>query len=182
MLAFVPYCGRVRVITFNIGETRFTYRVAAVCIAGGNVLLHRAASDDFWSLPGGRCEAGEAAAETVRREMHEEMDAAVTVGSLLYVVENFFTLHGQRCHELGLYFACDVPRTHPFSDRSREHVGVEDARSDALRLIFRWFPVAALMEVPFYPFCLRAALMQPTAETRHLVQRDSAENRSTARQ
>lgn len=160
-------------LTFTVAETRFTYRAAAVCIAGGDVLLHHAASDDFWSLPGGRCEMGEPATETVRREMEEETGAVVTVGPLRYVVENFFMHGGTQHHELGLYFACALPSVHPYHDRTREHAGVEGA----VRLIFRWFPLATLADVPLYPVCLRDALPETTGGTRHILQRDTAANR-----
>ena len=164
-------------IAFDVGGIWFQYRVGGVCIAGGDVLLHRAANEDFWSLPGGRCEAGEAAAETVRREMLEEIGANITVGPLLYVVDNHFTHGGVRCHELGLCFACGLPPSHPFCDRSREHLGIEKARGEALQLIFRWFPLTSLADVPLYPPCLRDAFAEPTVGTRYLVQPDTAANR-----
>lgn len=160
-------------IGFDAGGVRFQYRVGGICVADGDVLLHRAVAEDLWSLPGGRCEAGEAAAETVHREMREETGADVTVGPLLYVIDNHFTHGGVRCHELGLYFACALPPDHPFGDRATDHAGIEDAA----HLVFRWFPLASLADVPLYPPCLRDALPRPAAGTRYLVQPDTAANR-----
>lgn len=161
-------------IHFDVGDTLFTYRVAGVCIEDRRVLLHRGEADDFWALPGGRCEIGEDAASTLAREMREEIGATVTVGPLRYVVENFFTHWGRRFHELGLYFACALPTDHPFRDLMREHEGIEDMHPHgaAVRLIFRWFPVASLGGVPLYPAYLREALAMPPA-VRHIVQRDA---------
>ena len=43
-------------ITYLEGGRRFNLRVAGVAIHKEQVLLHRAESDDFWALPGGRAE------------------------------------------------------------------------------------------------------------------------------
>ena len=38
-------------ITFDLPQGRFLFRVVGVAIHDGHALLHRAVSDDFWSLP-----------------------------------------------------------------------------------------------------------------------------------
>ena len=46
---------------------------SAACFRGGKLLLARRANPpQLWTLPGGRVEPGEAAAETARRELMEE--------------------------------------------------------------------------------------------------------------
>jgi ADP-ribose pyrophosphatase YjhB (NUDIX family) len=60
-------------IRFNEGNRRFNYRVVGVAIHNESVLLHRAGDEPFWTLPGGRAEHGESAAETITREMLEEL-------------------------------------------------------------------------------------------------------------
>lgn len=161
-------------ITFERGRTRFTYRVTGICIHDGHVLLHRAETDDFWALPGGRCEMGESSDVTLRREMQEELGVTVTVGRLLWVVENFFILYGTAHHELGLYYAVDFPVGHRYLAKDREHAGIEDTHPDGQRLalIFRWFPVADLTAAPFHPSFLRTALREVPGTTQHVVYRD----------
>ena len=51
----------------------FNYRVAGIALSEGRLLLHTSDRDDFWSLPGGRCEFGETSAEALVREMREEL-------------------------------------------------------------------------------------------------------------
>ena len=76
-------------ISFDFGSHEFQVRAAAIFIWRGSVLLHRLENDSFWALPGGRVEPGENAAETVVREMQEELEEDVVCGPLTYVVETF---------------------------------------------------------------------------------------------
>ena len=43
-------------VTFSAGAMRFTYRVGAVVVREGHVLLMRNLSEDYWFTPGGRVE------------------------------------------------------------------------------------------------------------------------------
>src|SRR5689334_21162768 len=91
-------------ISVDIAGHRFQLRAAAVIVHEGFVLLHRLDGDEYWALPGGRVEPGEAANATLVREMIEELDEPVECAELLYVVENFFAHAGKPNHEIGLYF------------------------------------------------------------------------------
>ncbi len=161
-------------ITFDRDGVRFQYRVAGVCIHDGYVLLHRAERDDYWALPGGRCELGESSDETLRREMEEELHVTVTVGQLLWVVENFFTLAGMACHELALLYAIDLPEGHAFLDKTHPHYGIEDRSTEGkpYTLIYEWVPVTSLPDVILYPAFLRTALRDLPAVTQHFIQRE----------
>jgi ADP-ribose pyrophosphatase YjhB (NUDIX family) len=159
------------VITLDIGATRFTYRTVGVCVEGDYVLLHRAEIDDFWSLPGGRVEAGETSEEALRREMCEELGVEVRIGRLLWVVENFFPLNDRLHHELGLYYAIVLPEDSSLRDKSAMHNGQEDG----LRLLFRWFARADLRDLSLYPVFLRTHLQRLPETTERVVNRDSRE-------
>jgi 8-oxo-dGTP pyrophosphatase MutT (NUDIX family) len=97
------------VIRFDDGGRRFNYRIVGVAIHDGLVLLHRAGDEPFWTLPGGRAEMGEAAEQTIRREIREELSTDVEVLRLLWLVENFFDYDGVSYHELALYFLIRFP-------------------------------------------------------------------------
>lgn len=161
-------------ITFTRNNVRFTYRVVGVAIDNGYVLLHRAESDDFWALPGGRAELLEPGAQSLRREMREELNAEVEVVRLLWVAENFFHYH-QDCHELGLYFLIDLEPDFPHYDKTRPFYGIENGPGGDmnLRLIFRWFPLDELEQVPLYPTFLRQGLSDIPQQPRHVVHYDT---------
>lgn len=139
----------------------FHFRAAGIALHDDHVLLHRAERDDFWSLPGGRVEAMETAQAALQREMREEINVAVAVGQLLVVIENFFGHN----HELGFYFAMTLPRV----DLTQPFTGLED---NDLRLIFQWFPLAALESLVIKPTGLQPALQQLGNGIIHVVNDD----------
>ena len=155
-------------ISIDFPSHRFQLRAAAVVVDDGHVLLHRMEGDAVWALPGGRVDPGEAAQETVVREMAEELGEPVECGALLYVFENFFP-HGARpYHEIGLYFTVRLAAASSLLDKARSHAGVEGDK----RLEFKWFAIHALAAIELRPSSLREALLLPGESLRHFVQRD----------
>jgi ADP-ribose pyrophosphatase YjhB (NUDIX family) len=77
-------------IRFEQGNNCFNYRIVGVAVHEHAGLLHQAEGDSFWTCPGGRAELGEAAEQTLQREMREELGVEVEVVRLLWFVENFF--------------------------------------------------------------------------------------------
>ena len=151
------------------GDTVFLCRVAGVAVHKGRALLHRSEHDDFWALPGGRIEVGETSAQALRREMLEEVGAEVTVGRLLWVVENFFkhypldqppnTSVATDHHEIGLYLEIELPAhmTYVASFGGRELVGTPHE----FALEFRWFDQARLGDFDVRPNRLGELLTRP---------------------
>jgi ADP-ribose pyrophosphatase YjhB (NUDIX family) len=139
----------------------FHYRAAGVAVTASHVLLHRAVMDSFWSLPGGHVEWGETAASALQREIAEETGLEVATGSLLWVVENFFTYNGARHHEIGLYFCLHLPEK--ALDPAWTMLGEELEEpmvGHPFHLEFRWFPrqEPLLAALPLLPAFLPAAL------------------------
>ena len=157
-------------ITFETSQGRFNYRVAGVAIVDGRVLLHQAAGDDFWTLPGGRPEAMETASDALRREMLEEAALAVSVSRLLWIAENFFEYGGRRFHELLLCFEMAVPDP---VDLRTDFRGAESFRGTAgtTELTFRWYPLDRLHTVRVEPAFLREALCDLPQSVTHIIQR-----------
>lgn len=154
-------------ISFDGEGARFNYRVAAVIIEDGRVLLSRAEWEDFWYLPGGRVEMGETAHDSLGRELREELGVHVDIGRLVWVLENFFEFDGTAFHEIGLYFEVSLPEA--TDDLCAEF---ERADHDGRRLLFRWVPVGELESVRILPEFLVSGLRDIPNETAHVVHRD----------
>jgi 8-oxo-dGTP pyrophosphatase MutT (NUDIX family) len=153
------------VIVYDVGAARFNYRVAGVAYRSGAVLLQRVDGMDGWFLPGGRVEMSEAATVALAREIGEELGVEPQIGKLLWVVENFFTLDGRNFHELGLYFAMELPETVPTHGEFRV---VEPNQT----LWNRWIPLAELAHQQVVPKFLTTALHNPPAVPTHIVNVD----------
>ncbi len=160
-----------RMITFDEDNIRFTQRVVGVAFDRDRVLLHRTDDMDFWALPGGRAELLETAAETLRREMREEMNEDVEVERLVWIAENFFEFNGRAHHEIGCYFLMHLPPDSPLRLKTEPFYGQEGD----LRIIFEWFPVKTLEQVYLFPTFLRTGLKDLPTSTTHIVHIDDKE-------
>src|ERR1700687_3704523 len=158
-------------ITFDRGNLRFSYRVAGVAIRDGKVLVQQSVKGGFFFLRGGRAELQESAKETLRREMQEELHVDVTVGRLLWVVENFFEHGGKTFHALGLYFLMIFPDDSPVIDTSKTF-SVQEGRHE---YVFQWRALDSLDSVQVYPSFLQTALQALPDATEHIVHIDKQE-------
>jgi ADP-ribose pyrophosphatase YjhB (NUDIX family) len=155
-------------IAADIGPMRFQVRAAAVVLHGGRVLLQRADGEPFWTLPGGRSDAGEDAEATVRREFREETGAEAVVGPLLWIVENFFRFQARDYHEISWFFRAR------FADAGHPLLRTDEfeATEPGTRLLYAWRPVAGLRGIEVHPAFLSQALRDVPSAPVHVVQRD----------
>ncbi len=157
-------------ITFKPAEIRFTFRVGGVLIQREYVLCQSAGQEGFWFLPGGRAEIGESARASLLREMQEELNVALQVGRLLYVVENFFSDTSGAWHEMGLYFLLTAPAGSFLTD-SLESFTRQDEVGNPLH--FDWLPIARLETFPLYPPFFQTALKALPEHPVHIEERRS---------
>ncbi len=158
-----------RMIAFDAGRDRFSYRVAGAAVEDGHVLLHSATHETFWTLPGGHVEFGEDSASTLAREMSEEMALDVEVGRLVFVVENFFAYRGSDYHQLLLIHEMSLPAG--FS-RVRDKT-VHALSEGTYEMEFRWLAAEEdnLSRIGLLPAFLRQRLWVLPAGTEHIVWR-----------
>ncbi|RIW31968.1 NUDIX domain-containing protein [Bacillus salacetis] len=150
-------------VVYKTEKATFNYRVAGIWVKDGHVLLHRAVSDESWSLPGGRVAIGEESALSIQREFIEELDVSVEIERLVWFVENFFQYNGIDIHEVGLYYLVKT------EDESMELNKEPFFGKEGERLIYKWTPVHDLEAITLYPEFLRKALQEIPGHPAHLV-------------
>lgn len=157
-------------ITFKQSGTKFTYRIGGIAIHNEHVLFQKATADPdktFWFLPGGRAELGESAAETLQREMMEELNVSITIERPLFLLENFFEDASVPHHELGIYFLMHLSPNCSICQHNGPFVYEDEP---GLPLIFEWLPLNQLAQLPIMPALFRTSLQTLPAQLTHLVQ------------
>ncbi len=132
-------------ISFLVKEGRFNYRVSAVAVKEGKLLIMRDRRFPYAYLPGGRVKLHESAEEALRREMKEELGVSLTLARPLWLNQAFFTeeVSGEKYHEIGLYYLVDFGAL-PAGERfEREEAGEVHA--------FEWLDFRRLADEYLYP-------------------------------
>ena len=160
-------------IFYKTNSDIFQFRVAGISIYNDRVLVHRMARDNFWTLPGGRCDLMEESAIGLKREYVEEIGEEVEVVRPLWLAENFFTYNDENFHELLLTYLVEFkPDSKCLTVDKFE--GTEGHQS----LLFEWVPIAELDKVILYPEFLKERL-QNIPEQMELIVQHSEEVRGT---
>ena len=158
-------------ISYNLGDTQFNYRVVAILLHRGRVLIHQEEGERFWTLPGGRCEILEESRETLKREMLEELGLEAEIGPLVWVAENFFRREGRDWHEIAFYYRVEVPPGEQILEKESSFSGVEEGKD----LTFVWKPLDELNQIDLFPEALRGRLKDVPDTTERVVWRDAEE-------
>jgi ADP-ribose pyrophosphatase YjhB (NUDIX family) len=157
-------------ITYPGRRANFNFRVAGVAFdpSGERVLIHRAPAEPFWTLPGGRVELMESAADALKREMQEELSVEITIERLLWVVENFFEYNSRHWHEITFYFLFTSSPACPLYALHEPFAGYEEGSE----LIYLWHDLATISQVNLLPSFLRTSLTSLPPSVEHIVHID----------
>ena len=149
-------------ICLPVENSLFNFRVAGVAMHNGKLLLHKTPTDNFWSLPGGRVDLFEFSRETLLREMLEEIGKTVSIGNLLWVVENFFEYNNIKHHEIGFYYQMEI------SDLENQDDFI--VTEDETELLFHWEEIDKINPGSIYPEFITKDLLLNTSSIQHITQ------------
>lgn len=131
--------------------------VALAVIRDGSRLLVRrytAPNGDRYYRPlGGAIEFGELAAQAVKREIREEIEAEIERVRHLTTVENIFERDGEQAHQIEFLFEAR------FVDRSLYRAElIHGTESSGKRIEAVWLDLSGPLDGPLYPQGLRELL------------------------
>ncbi len=154
------------VISFPIEGQRFNYRVAAIIITDGHVLVCREDDDTYTMLPGGRVELGEPSRLSLEREIAEELAMPAEIGPLIATSESFYHREEQDFHELGFFYPAELTGQRP--NGNSPWLVRQDEGHD---LYFYWVPLAddALEQMNLLPAWLPGFLRDLPDGSVHIV-------------
>jgi 8-oxo-dGTP pyrophosphatase MutT (NUDIX family) len=156
-----------RDITVSVADGKFNYRVGAIIIDSGEILMVKNSGASFYYTVGGRIQFGESAYEAILREAFEETQIQLEVDKLAYIHENFFTMNsnGEIYHELCFFFLLKPNSLL----REMKHDTFKEEYGD---VSYHWIPLDKLKDFHMYPEFFKTELLNLSDETKYFVTRN----------
>jgi len=156
-------------ILFNHDNARFSYRISALIVQNGRVLLQCPPGTNDYALIGGHVEFGETAKATLIREIREEIHTDAIIGDLAAVGEVYIDWGHlpdgtpRHCHQIGLYFHATVDEAQlPQADR---FFGYDEVGNERYTLEYIWMPLDELRD----KIESKAMIVYPPQAMEHLL-------------
>lgn len=139
-------------VSFKTGNEKFNYRVCAMMLQEGKILVMQDERSPYYYLPGGRVGLGERAEDAVIRELREELGITAKIERPVWLNQAFFTedVDHLNYHEICIYFLMDISGTDLLS-RGEKFTSREGSRTHR----FGWVPIEQLQDMYFYPIFLK---------------------------
>ena len=142
-------------ITIDIEDYKLNVRAAGIIIHNNKVLLHRNINENHYALIGGRVEIGENSADTVKREIKEELGKDVEITGYVGTIENFFEMKGRKYHEI--MFVHKIEFTNE-EDKNIEYTMKNIEGKDYLK--YEWIDLDKIDEYPLMPSIIKDILKE----------------------
>ncbi|RTL11616.1 MAG: NUDIX domain-containing protein [Neisseriaceae bacterium] len=151
-------------LTFKTSTGRFNYRVGAIIIRDGKVLMIQNQSSSCFYSVGGRIKYGESSAQAVIREVFEETGVYLAIDRLGFIHENFFVerVSNEVFHELSLYYYMIIPEDFAPHCTSTTENGINESLS--------WLNINTLDNLEVYPTFFKAQLTNQTSAITHITE------------
>lgn len=150
-------------LTFKTEHGRFNYRVGAIIIHNGMLLMVKNKKSPYYYSVGGRVKLNETSEEAVIREVFEETGIYFDVDRLGFIHENFFIeeVTKEVFHELSFfYYMKDNVNTHLICKSITEN-GEEES--------LHWIPLNELENIHLFPEFYKTCLLKPNQNITHII-------------
>ena len=118
----------------------------AIIIKNQKILLCYGEKSGYYYFPGGHVEFGETAKVALKREIKEETSLSSKIGSLIGIVENFFTEKRIKHHEINFVFTATIP--------------TEKVASAESHINFKWLDLKDTNKKTIFPVLLKKNLIK----------------------
>lgn len=154
--------------TFMTELGKFNYRVGAIIVRDGRVLMARNPQEDrrYYYSVGGRVHFGESLTDAVLRELKEETGVDCEIERLACIHENFFTEHGVPYHEVSVFFL--IRPNDALMQIEDGHLTDQGAAGEYLK----WVDPNDCEGYDVYPAFFKTVDFSQKADVKHLISRE----------
>lgn len=142
-------------ITIDVGDYKLNVRAAGIMIHNGKILVHRNINSDHYALIGGRVEIGENSADTIKREVKEELGKDIDITGYVATIENFFEMKGSKFHEILFVYKIEFLDE---DDKKIDYTLKNNEGKDYLQ--YEWLDLDKIEEYPVLPKAIKSVLME----------------------
>lgn len=142
-------------ITIDVDDYKLNVRAAGVMIHNGKILVHKNVNSDHYALIGGRVEIGENSADTVKREIKEELGKDIEITGYISTIENFFEMKGSKYHEILFVHKIEFINE---EDKKIEYTMKNIEGKDYLQ--YEWIELDRIDEYPLLPRAVKDVLTE----------------------
>ena len=142
-------------LTIDVEDYKLNVRAAGVMIHNGKILVHRNINIDHYALIGGRVEIGENSANTIKREIKEEIGKDIEITGYVATIENFFEMKGSKYHEI--MFIHKIEFTDE-EDKKIEYTIKNIEGKDYLQ--YEWIEINKIDDYPLLPIAVKEILKE----------------------
>ena len=142
-------------ITIDVDDYKLNVRAAGVMIHNGKILVHKNVNSDHYALIGGRVEIGENSADTVKREIKEELGKDIKITGYISTIENFFEMKGSKYHEIMFVHKIEFINE---EDKKIEYTMKNVEGKDYLQ--YEWIDLDRIDEYPLMPSIMKDILKE----------------------
>ena len=140
-------------ITIDVNNYKLNVRAAGVMIHNNKILLHKNINSNHYALIGGRVEIGENSADTIKREIMEELGKEIEVKGYISTIENFFEMKGSKYHEIMFVHEIEFRNK---EDQKIEYIMKNIEGKDYLQ--YEWIDLDKISEYPLLPKAIKDVL------------------------
>lgn len=142
-------------ITIDVQDYKLNVRAAGIMIHNGKILVHKNINSNHYALIGGRVEIGENSADTIKREIKEELGKEIEITGYISTIENFFEMKSSKYHEIMFVHKIEFKNE---EDKKIEYTMKNVEGKDYLQ--YEWIELEKIDEYPLVPKVIKSILKE----------------------
>lgn len=142
-------------ITIDVDNYKLNIRAAGVMIHNGKILTHKDTNSNHYALIGGRVKIGENSADTIKREIKEELGKNIEITEYVSTIENFFEIKGLKYHEIMFVYKIEFTNE---DDKKIEYSMKNIEGEDSLQ--YEWIDINKINEYPLLPRAVKEIIKE----------------------